>query len=392
MTTFRCSELIECFGDDSPEVRTAALTALCDGYANDPGILPAILKAWDRFGIAQAFADFAMLSFLPTEADFVPEVCERAARMVEGRPLTDPITRAAGKLLEQQMHLPAASLKPRMTLLRETVSKSKIFFRVDLGLQTQRMELLGLSADQIAVHLDAAIAAWLANDKDDAARTKAIISLEALRRQHPQYIDLAVALAGPPKEGSPAWLSFCVTLQSLLQFSQLGLEESIGRLLLDHRESVYSLAVEAIVRCGTPAAAEQLLTRFDDANSRAQHWIARGLQRVRIEGVAAKVAELDATDTHLKTSLVIAQLKQLDASHQGLARLLQMQISLPAGCGPVLQLNQRLLPQSNTEAQAALERLLVNARDSGNPAEKAASAQKREAIRDAIRRQMRDVE
>lgn len=392
MTTFRCSELVELFGDENLDVRTAALTALCDGYANDPGILPAILKAWDRLGIDKAFADFAMLTFLPTEADLVPEVCERAAKMVEGRPLTDPITRAAGKLLEQQMHLPAASLKPHMTLLRETVSKSKIFFRVDLGLQAQRIELLGQTADQIAVQLDAAIAAWLADAKDEAARTQAILCLEALRRQHPQYIDLGVALAGPPKEGGPAWLSFCVTLQSLLQFSQSGLEESIGCHLLDHRESVYSLAVEAMVRCGTPAAAEQLLTRFDDANSRAQHWIARGLQRVRIEGVAAKIAELEAADTHLKTSLVIAQLKQLDASHQGLARLLQMQNSLPAGSAPLLQLSQRLLPPSNTEAQAALERLLANARNLGNPAETAASAQKRAAIRDAIRQPMRDVE
>ena len=117
MTTFRCSELVALFSDENQDVRTTALTALGDGYASDPGILPAILKAWDRFGADKAFADFAMLTFLPTAAELVPEVCERAAKMVEGRPLTDPITRAAGKLLEQQMHLPAASLKPHMALL-----------------------------------------------------------------------------------------------------------------------------------------------------------------------------------------------------------------------------------------------------------------------------------
>ena len=391
MTTFRYPELVELFTDEDQDVRTASLTVLCDGYANDPGILPAILKAWDRFGVDKAFADFATLTYLPTDADLVPEVCERAIKMVEARPLTDPITRAAGKLIEQQMHLPAASLKPHMMLLRETVSKSKIFFRVDLGLQAQRIEMLGLSADEIAVQLDDAIAVWLANDKNDAARTKAIMSLEALRRQHPQYIDLGVALAGPPKEGGPAWASFTVTLQSVLQFSQPGLEEHIGRHLLDHREFVYSMAVEAIVRSATPAAAEQLLTRFEDANSRAQHWIARGLQRVRCEGVAARIAELEASDAHLKTSLVIAQLKQLDASHHGLAQQLATMKNLPTGSAPLLQLNKRLLAKNNTEVHAELDRLL-RSNNAPNSAEKTASAQKRESIRDALRRQLRDVE
>lgn len=390
MATFRCTELVDLFVDDSVDLRTAALTALCDGYASDPGILPAILIAWDRFGADKAFADFAMLSYVPTEAGLVAEACERAARMVLGRPLTDPITRAAGKLIEQQMQLPAAALQPHMQLLYETVSKSKIFFRVDLGMQAQRIELLNLSADQIAGHLDSAIAATLANDKDDQARSKAILSLEALRRQHPTYIDLAVALAGPPKEGGPAWTSFCVTLQSLIQFSQPGLEEPIGNHLLDHREFVYSLAVEALVRCGTPAAAEQLLTRFEAANSRAQHWIARGLQRVRCEGIAARIAKLDVADPHLKTSLVIAQLKQLDAANESLPQQLATQASLPAGSHPLLKLNQRLWPTSNSEVHAGLERLLKSASNAVDPAEKAAAAQKREAIRDALRKQLRD--
>lgn len=392
MTTYRCPELVELFLEDDVDVRTAALTVLCDGYASDPEILPAILKAWDRFGADKAFADFAMLSYIPAQADLVPEVCERAAKMVEGRPLTDPITRAAGKLIEQQMQLPAAALHPHMPLLYETVAKSKIFFRVDLATQAHRIELLGQAADQIATHLEDAIAATIANDKDDAARMKAIISLEALRRQHPQYIDLAVALAGPPKEGGPAWTSFCVTLQSLIQFSQAGLEEPIGYHLLDHREFVYSLAVEAIVRSGTPAAATQLLTRFADANSRAQHWIARGLQRVRREGTGARIAELDAADAHLKTSLVVAQLRQLDANNPSLVGQLATQASLPTGSVPLLKLNQRLLPKSNTEVHAALDRLLKVAQAGAVGSDKTAAAQKREAIRDALRRQSRGEE
>ncbi len=391
MTTYRCSDLVDLFADDNQEIRTAALTVLCDSYANDESILPAILQAWDRFGPDKAFADFAMLSFIPAQVALLPEVCGRAAKMVAGRQLTDPITRAAGKLIEQQMQLPAAELQPHMQLLRETVATSKIFFRVDLDVQAQRIALLGLAADQIAAHLETAIAACVANDKDDAARMKAIVSLEALRRQHPQYIDLAVALAGPPKEGGAAWISFSVTLQSLIQFSQPGLEEHIGRHLLDHREYVYSMAVEAIVRCGTSMAADQLLTQFEDANTRAQHWIARGLQRVRHEHVATRIAELATADSHLKSSLVVAQLRQLDPGHQGLAKQLESQTSLPVGTAPLLLLNQRLLP-SDSAVQAALERVRANASSAGDSAEKSAAAQKREAIRDALRRQMRNAE
>lgn len=392
MTTFRCAELVELFADEDQAIRTSALTVLCDSYASDESILPGILRAWDRFGPDKAFADFAMLSFIPAQAVLLPDVCQRAQRMVEGKPLTDPITRAAGKLIEQQMQLPATELQPHLPLLRETIAKSKIFFRVDLGLQVQRIEMLGLAADQIASHLESAIAGCVANDKDDAARMKAIISLEALRRQHPQYIDLGVALAGPPKEGGAGWASFSVTLQSLIQFAQAGLEEHIGRHLLDHREYVYSMAVEALVRCGTFEAANQLLTRFEDANSRAQHWIARGLQRIRGEHVAARIAELVAIDSHLKSSLVVAQLRQFDTSYLGLAQRLEKQTSLPVGTGPLLQLGQRMLPQSDSATQAVLDRLLASSSGGTDTAEKSAAAEKRAAIRDALRRQMRNVE
>ena len=391
MTTFRCTELVDLFADNDQAIRTAALTVLCDSYATDEIILPGILRAWDSFGADKAFADFAMLSYVPAQAALLPEVCQRAKQMVEGRTLTDPITRAAGKLIEQQMQLTAAELQPHLELLRDTVAKSKIFFRVDLGLQSQRIELLGLSADQIAAHLESAIAACVANDKDDAARMKAIISLEALRRQHPQYIDLGVALAGPPKEGGAGWTSFSVTLQSLIQFSQDGLEEHIGQHLLDHREFVYSMAVEALVRCGTVKAAEQLLTRFDDANSRAQHWIARGLQRVRGENIASRIAHLVTLDSHLKASLLLAQIRQLDAGFDQLAKQLEKPITLPIGSTPLLQLGQRLLPQSDA-IQSALSKLIGSSSSTNDSAQKAAAAEKREAIRDALRRQMRNVE
>ena len=70
-------------------------------------------------------------------------------------------------------------------------------------------------------------------------------------------------------------------------------------------------------------AAEQLLTRFDDANSRAQHWIARGLQRVRGENIGSRIAHLVTLDSHLKASLLLAQIRQLDAGFDQLAKQLE---------------------------------------------------------------------
>ncbi len=357
MIPFRCNDLVNLFQDSSVAVRTTALTLLCEGYANDESILAGIFACWDKYGVEHAFADFPMLSYLPASAGLLEAACVRAANMVAGRSLTNSVTRSAGKLIEQQLQLPANELEPYMELLRKTVAKSKIFFRVDLPLQLRRQSLLNQTADQLALQLDTALARFCETQNPDAL-TDACLILEGLRRQHPNYLELSAVLQVTPKEGGAAWASFSATLHSLIQFSQPGLEEHLGRHLLDHREVVFSQAVEALVRCGTAAAGSTLVAQFEEANTRAQLWIARGLQRIRQPGLAARIASLATDDVHLRNALLVAQLRQLDTSHDGLAVQLQNSQSVPAQWLELLYVNQRLWPGAAVDVQRELGRAI----------------------------------
>ncbi len=391
MMPFRCADLVQLFQDENAGVRTTSLTLLCEGYANDRSILAGIFASWDRFGIEKAFADFPMLSYLPASAALLDEACQRAVRMVEGRVLTDPVTRSAGKLIEQQLQLPANELEPHMSLLRETQAKSKIFFRVDLKTQTRRIELLNQTADQLAQRLDTALADHCATQNPDAI-TDAMLSLEALRRQHPNYLELAAVLRGSPKEGGAAWASFCTTLQSLIQFAQSGLEPHLGRHLLDHREYVFSQAVEALVRCGTEAAGIVMLEQFADANARAQQWIARGLQRIRQPGLAVRISQIETDDAQLQSALLLAQLRQLDTSHFDLAVQLRNAKPMSASWLNLLYVNQRLWPVDATEMHRELDlaiQSLSAANSPGTGIDQAAARLTRETIRESIREQFR---
>jgi HEAT repeat protein len=391
MTPFRCAELVELFQDESADIRTTSLTLLCESYANDERILRGIFKAWDRFGVDKAFIDFPMLSYLPASSQLIEEACERAVRMAEGRALTDPITRAAGKLIEQLLQLPANELEPHLGLLRQTLGKSKIFFRVDLNLQIKRIDLLNRTADQLAQRLDAALSDHCSSQNPESL-TDAVLSLEALRRQYPNYLELSAVLRYSPAEGGSAWASFCATLQSLIQFSQPGLEPHIGQHLVDHREYVFSQAVEALARSGSEAAGVALIEQLEAANVRARQWIARGLQRIRQPGLAARIAHIRTDDSQLRNALFVAQLRQVDSSNTELTAQLRDSPPPSASWLNLLRLNQRLWPGDAQDVHAELERILRKSAEAAAKVlstDKVAAQQKREAIRDAIREQIR---
>ncbi len=315
MATFRIQQILDCFEDSRVDVRTAALNVLSDSYATDCTILPAIFRAWDAMGVESAFRDFPMLTYLPADPQHVAEVCTRAKAMAEGRKLVDPQTRAAGKLMEQQLQLPAESLHCHLSNIRETVASSKIFFRVDLELLSRRIEMVGKSPDDIAAVLDAALQSiW--EGGGGRSQSDALIALETLRRHHPNYIDLGLVLSSAPASEHRSWGGFWLTLQSLVQFPAEDLEWTLARHLGDQRESVMTMAVEALVRCGTYLAASAMIECFDEVNTKTQHWIARGLQRIRhpklVSEIAKKVNQLPSASRELQSPLVHAMVAQLD--------------------------------------------------------------------------------
>lgn len=317
MTHSADSDLVNLLGHDDSNVRMNALHWLCESYSRDPEMTKRVFNAWDHFGEAIAFPEFPMLSFFPVDAERIVEACQRAQKMVADKALTDTVTRSAGKLIEQVVRLTPQVLEPHVELLERTCRTSKIFFRVDLKGMQNRIEFSKLPADELANHLDGAIARLTAQPEDAPSVHRALHAIETLRREHPNYLDLRTVLDTTPGDEGPQAISFQLTMQSLAGNAQLGLEREIGQHLADEREPIYTTTVDALVQLGNLEAAQMLVEQFQKTTESNQQWIARGLQRIRVAGseaaLAAAIAQLrDQTpDPRVWLMLLIAEIRQL---------------------------------------------------------------------------------
>ena len=316
MRDFPNDDLVRLLADDESSFRMLALHFLSEGYAQDARILTSVLAGWDRWGVELAFPELPLLSHVPIPATMLVDCCQRAADIVPGKKLTDTRTRCAGKLLEQVVCLPAPELRPYQALIAETASASKIFFRVDTLALAQRIAMLELDSDGLAQRLDSAIETLSHQSDNTAAFHDGLAALEALRFKHPETIDMSAAIAQSPPAGGLQAISFQLSMHSLIQFAQAGAEVALAKHLADSRESIHSNAVEALVRIGSPLTAAHLIWQFEVADEGAQRWIARGLQRVRADGLAEEVARLrNATqEPALWLMLLVAEVRQFDSA------------------------------------------------------------------------------
>ncbi len=314
MREFQNDDLIRLLASDEAVVRTLALNFLSEGYAQDPEVLASVFAGWDRRGVDVAFPELPLLSHVPIPTTAVLECCQRAAAIVPNRKLTDRQTRCAGKLMEQVVRLPAADLRPFQSQIAETIHLSKIFFRVDLAILNNRIAMLELTSDQLAEQLESAIATLARQPDSDAAMHQALAALETLRFHHPTYLDMTAAIAHSPPDSGAQAASFQVAMHSLIQFAQPGAEETLAKFLTDPRESIHCNAVEGLVRIGSPLAAAHLIASFDQADVGQQRWLARGLQRVRADGLAEEVARLRSAtqDSALWGMLLVAEVRQFE--------------------------------------------------------------------------------
>lgn len=314
MRTFNNNDLRQLLTDDDASGRMLALEMLSEGYAQSEAIIPDMFAAWDRWGAAQAFPDFPMLSYLPIAPQHVAECCRRARAMAAEGKLTAPATRSAGKLLEQVVNLKADELRPHLAAITQAANVSKIFFRVDVEALSRRLELYGLDADGLAQRLESAIETLTRQANNTHAFQDGLHALEALRFQHPDYLDMNAAVKHAPSAEGPAGISFQLSLQSLIQFEQVGAEATLAVHLTDDREAIHVSAVEALVRIGTPLAAAHMIAQFSAAETSAQRWIARGLQRIRAAGLAQELAQLRSAidDPALWLMLLVAEVRQFD--------------------------------------------------------------------------------
>ncbi len=316
MRDFQNDDLIQLLADDESSLRMLALHFLSEGVAQETTILPGVLDGWDRWGVELTYPELPMLSHVRIPSTMVAECCQRAADILPGKKLTDTRTRCAGKLLEQVVCLPAAELQPHQALIAETASASKIFFRVDPVVLARRIAMLELDSDSLAQRLDSALETLSHQSDNTAAFHDGMAALEALRFQHPDYIDMSAAIAQSPPDDSLQAVGFQLSMHSLIQFAQTGAEVALAKHLIDARESIHSNAMEALVKIGSPLAAAHLIMQFEHADKGAQRWIARGLQRVRADGLAEEVARLRDTtqEPALWLMLLVAEVRQFDSA------------------------------------------------------------------------------
>lgn len=309
-------DLIPLLSVPQPDLRMLGLHLLCEGYVYDDRIPHAVFQGWDQWGPEAAFSEFPMLSFLHVAEHGLPESCTRAGQMVAGHKLTDPASRCAGKLIEQAVTLPAKVLQEHVERIVAVTRTSKIFFRVDLEQMQRRIAFSQEPADALAVQLEHAVAQLTSDPANDAAMQLGVDALEAIRRYHPGYLDLSSVLGqgmGASSSSHQA-ASFRLTLHSLMQLEQPGLEPDLEQHLVSDNDFVCVNVVEALVRAGNRAAAEAFVNQFDKATPENQKWIARGLQRIRVDRLAPAIAALrDGTrDPHLWLMLLIAEVRQCD--------------------------------------------------------------------------------
>ncbi len=314
MKNFQNQDLIGLLADDTSSARMLALHFLSEGDADDASILPAVFAGWDRWGADAAYPEFPLLSYVYVPAATIAETIERARAMLVARKLTDTSTRCAGKLIEQVCNLPSAELRDYQKDIEGLVAQSKIFFRVDASAIGRRLELKNWEADQLAQQLDRSIEALSQKSDNSRAFHQGLEALEALRREHPSYLDMATAIAHSPPDNGPQAVSFQLSIHSLIQFSQEDTEAALAKHLLDPRESIHSNALEALVKLGTPLAAAYMISQFDTAAEPGQRWIARGLQRVRGLGLADEIANLreNTSDPALWLMLLVAETRQFE--------------------------------------------------------------------------------
>ncbi len=306
--------LIALLGDAADFLRMGALHQLSESYTDGEQILGKVFSGWDTWGAESAYLEFPMISFLPIAERYVEECCARAKTMAEGRKPVEFPARCAGKLMELMVWLPADYLQPHLPTITATVQSNKIFFRVDLQTLQERMELLECSADQSAAVLDDAIKTLVEDPDSSSGMKRGLIALESIRRNRPEYLDLNAAIRRDANADGFAVASYRIAMRGLAHTPAAGTEESLGRLLLNEDESAVASSVEALVRAGSVEAAEQLLLQIESGQVVHPKWLARGLQRVRIHGLASGIAAVrdHSRDPYQWLMLLVAEIRQLD--------------------------------------------------------------------------------
>jgi len=237
--TISDGQLIAWLSHDHPQVRSASLDLLSNGYVYDDGVLKAIFGAWDRFGPEVAFPDFPLVSHIPIPDALVDELLERATAMSAGRKITDRTCRCAGKLLEALSVSATRRFASHLNTISDLKNVSKIFFRVPLGLMRERASALARESSSLQM------------DFDDGTPENIAVALECLfdRGQASKWIDRGFSEL--EEDASPSPLAMA-TLEFAARHPLPGYDKQLLALVDRKNATIADQATIALVRARQP--------------------------------------------------------------------------------------------------------------------------------------------
>jgi hypothetical protein len=253
-----------------PLVRSASLELLTSSYVSDPGILPAIFAAWDRWGAEGAFPEFPLVSHLPIQSEMLSECLARAESMSHGRKLTDRVCRCAGKLIEAISVCDASVFEPHMEAMQRLKQTSKIFFRVPIESMKERVAALHRSTSSLCL------------DFEDGQPSDIAVALEALlqRGEARPWVERGFQQWGDESEPSP--LARAV-LELASRHAISGFEEPMLNLTQSDFASIADMASIALIRCRSPRTLPLIAERFPSMGRAGQLRSIDIIRRTRLD-------------------------------------------------------------------------------------------------------------
>jgi hypothetical protein len=286
----RDQKLIALLEHPSNKVRMPALELLAASYCTAPSILQAILAGWDRFGVADAYPQFAQLNHIPMHVGLADEVISRAGRMAEGKKLVDPECRAAGKLAESLSLLPGDQLRDFLAPIEELKKRSKIFFRIDTQSLRQRIAMYEASDDEILSILQSAEE----GEESNLAQSLQTVqyALEVLHYRHGGHPLLSGWLRLGTADGPHRFGKMAIQLAS--RHALLGHEAAIAQWLGVADTTDAACACIGLARCRSQQAVDCLIDAFPRQSMAGQLRIADILSRLRLDEAAPAIHRLHA--------------------------------------------------------------------------------------------------
>lgn len=303
-------QLIDLLTHDSVRYRSAALDLLASSYCNAPAMLGAILDAWDRFGVSEAYPEFAQVTHLPVHHQYIANILERSFQMVEGRKLVDPVCRCAGKIVEALVLLPAEQLGEFLPEIERLKSTSKIFFRIELHDLKRRLALTELSDDELKEHFEPI---WNGSS-DVQVQTDAVHALEILHGRGVAEEVIRRCLSPSEDWEQDAGPRLSIALQVASRHAFLGFEDMLAVHIQHLQATVAATACIALARCRSRDAVFSIVERFAHENPTTQLRMTDVLGRLRVPGASVRIQELREAckDPKICDALNLAQILHFD--------------------------------------------------------------------------------